>query len=279
MDERMSQSVPSPEPILSPAGLSPAGTPSDPAQPAAEAVPASGLARRGVLAGGLLLGAWVLAGCNSTGGRTRPSSIMVSNGGGMRVPSTPPQYVPPISTGRVNILPRSAWTGVGIARPNEAYPMAGINRITVHHSGVDSSSLRSQSQCTRQIENIRQAHVRNGWADIGYHFVIDPQGRVYSGRPVAKQGAHVKDENEHNLGIMMMGNYDRQTPSAEAMNSLKALLVMQIRSYRVPLARVYTHQELKPTACPGRSLQRQMVQMRSRSGELALALGESVELA
>lgn len=203
----------------------------------------------------------------------------MTNGSTLKVPSKTPTYTAPIATGRVNILPRSAWTGNGIARPNEAYPMAGISRITVHHSGVDSSSLRSQSQCARQIESIRQAHVKNGWADIGYHFIIDPQGRVYAGRPIGKQGAHVKDENEHNLGIMMMGNYDRQTPSGEALNSLKSLLVMQVRSYRVPLSKVYTHQELKPTACPGRNLQRQMIQLRSRNGGLAMALGESVELA
>lgn len=152
--------------------------------------------------------------------------------------------------------------------------MNGVGRITVHHSGVDSSAIRSQSQAAKHLESIRQSHVRNGWADIGYHYIIDPQGRVWEGRSVWKQGAHVKDENEHNLGVMLMGNFDRQQPTADALRSLQSVLVAQMRSCRVATNRVYTHQELKPTACPGRNLQSKMVAMRSRNGALVLASGD-----
>ena len=245
------------------------------------------LARRSIVtAGGLLLGGLVvsaLTGCNNNSARSgwKPNSAVgvTRLPGNYTVPANEPAYTPPRISGGVQVLPRSTWTRAGIARPSEAYAMNGVGRITVHHSGVDSSSLRSQSQVTRQIESFRQAHVRNGWADIGYHYIIDPQGRVYAGRPIDRQGAHVKDENEHNLGIMLMGNFDRQRPTGDALNTLQRLLAQEMRRYRVPLARVYTHQELRQTACPGRNLQPQMITMRARGGSLAQATGDSGGLA
>lgn len=251
-------------------------------------------ARRDVLLGGLGIGALAflgggLGGCagGAARGQYRSSldgSIVVSEG--TRTPYRPPlptaptirpapvQPAPPVNSASVPILPRTAWTRSGIARPAEAYPMNGVTRITVHHSAMDSSAMRTQWEAARMIENIRASHVRNGWADIGYHYIVDPSGRVWAGRPANKQGAHVKDQNEHNLGIVLLGNYDHQRPSADALNSLKTLVAMQMRQHRVPLRNVYTHQELKPTQCPGRNLQGQMLAMRSRNGALVLATGE-----
>lgn len=232
------------------------------------------LGRREVLMGGMALGALVLTGCNATGQRagTGSSSVRVGNGPMvLDVPSSGPKYSAPSgAVGNVSVLPRRAWTSSGIARPSEAYPMSGVSRITVHHSGVDSTGIGTQAQAARQIESIRKAHVSNGWADIGYHFIIDPQGRVWAGRPIDRQGAHVKDENEHNLGVMVMGNFDRQMPTGAALDSLQSILAMQMRGYRVPLGRVYTHRELRPTACPGKNLQPRMIAMRSRTGALAM---------
>ena len=39
------------------------------------------------------------------------------------------------------------------------------------------------------------------------------------------------------------------------------------RQYRIPVSRVYTHQELSPTRCPGKTLQPRMVRFR-RDGTL-----------
>ncbi len=171
------------------------------------------------------------------------------------------------------VLPRSAWTSTGpIVRL--ADPMGPITRITVHHDGMPPVTLRTQAEVARRIEQIRRAHVEGrGWADIGYHYVIDPQGRVWEGRPVRLQGAHVQDNNPGNLGILVMGNFDEQTPTASARDALDGFLAEQVRRYRVPLSRVYTHQEFKRTACPGRSLQRYMLETRSRTGRLSRMLG------
>ncbi len=172
------------------------------------------------------------------------------------------------------VIPRAEWTR---ARPiaSVAEPMNGVQRITVHHTAINSVGLTTRGEVAKQLESIRRGHVNRGsnWADIGYHFVIDPAGRVWEGRPVAMQGAHVKDHNEHNLGIVMMGNFDEQRPTVESSQTLDRFVVAMMRRFRVPYSRVYTHQELMSSGCPGRNLQRYMLAARSGRGAIRLALG------
>ena len=58
----------------------------------------------------------------------------------------------------------------------------------------------------------------------------------------------------------------------EALMTLDNFIADRMRSYRVPISRVYTHQEINPTACPGRYLQSYMLATRSNSGRMASAL-------
>jgi hypothetical protein len=185
---------------------------------------------------------------------------------GLLPPAVPNDYYAP-STG---VIDRSNWARGGPIR-SLANPMNGIYRITIHHEGEVASGLFSKEDVARRMEGIRQWHTgpKNGWADIGYHYVIDPAGRVWEARPLSLQGAHVKDNNEHNLGIMLMGDFNRQRPTGEQIAALVAFVPQQMQKYRVPVGRVHTHQELMPTACPGRNLQRFMVAARSRGGQLS----------
>jgi hypothetical protein len=169
-----------------------------------------------------------------------------------------------------NVIARSQWTRSGPIVAN-ARPMGRISRITVHHDGMTPFTSRRQGDATARLEAIRRAHVSlDGWADIGYHFAIDPAGRVYECRPLNLQGAHAGgDANIQNMGIVVLGNYMDQQPTQENLSALYAFVSSQMRRFRVPVSSVYTHQELKPTACPGVSLQRCMEQARDRRGTLA----------
>ena len=108
----------------------------------------------------------------------------------------------------------------------------------------------------------------------GYHYIVDPAGRVYEGRNIRYQGAHVQDNNEHNLGIMVLGNFNRQRPTAASMGALEALIAMQMSRFRVRVSQVRTHREFARTECPGENLQAFMNQTRGRGGRLAMAAGE-----
>ena len=251
--------------------------------------PASGLTRREALAGGsLALGALVLSGC--TGGNKPVSALppihwnadntariasvppssqsfhatVPMDGGPSSIPTPGPEIIPPSG-----IVPRSQWARLGVARQDDIYGMNGIRRITVHHDGMPPTSLASMRQVASRIEQIRQSHVvGRGWADLGYHYVIDPAGRVWEGRSIRYQGAHVHNQNENNLGILVMGNFDIQSPTSAALASLDRFLFSQMQQYRISLTNLRTHKERAPTACPGRNLQAYMIQTRSGGGTL-----------
>ena len=239
------------------------------------------LARAGVSVGALAL----LAGCASPGPSRPPMSSRDirparRTGAADSVRNTPGAKALERYRARqadAGVLPpgviaRSTWTN---ARPvaSRAKPLGSITRITVHHDGMSPFTSTSRDLAARRLESIRRAHVgSNGWADIGYHYAFDPAGRVYVPRPTVIQGAHVKYNNEGNLGILVMGNYQRQRPTDATMRTLERFVVDRARAYRLSREDIHTHRELRPTACPGRYLQRHMESVRARGGAIALAM-------
>lgn len=169
---------------------------------------------------------------------------------------------------RVTTIARSAWASFGL-NPARASYMNGIDAITIHHDGMNAFASASQSDAASRLESIRRAHVGRGWADIGYHYAIDPAGRVWEARPLDYQGAHVKNHNPHNIGILVMGNYELQSPTSASLESLDRFLGQLKEEHRITAQRVFTHRELRATACPGASLQREMDRLRGPRGLFA----------
>jgi len=160
----------------------------------------------------------------------------------------------------LELNPRSAWAYSEPVR-SKLNPLGRVYRITVHHEArlcynkdADFSAMR--------IRGIQKAHFNNGWADIGYHFIIDYGGQVWEGRQLKYQGAHVSDNNGGNIGVVLLGDFNQQRPSPEQKKTLKRLLEYLKSTYNVPISRIYTHRELKPTDCPGDVLQAYMDQIR-----------------
>lgn len=226
------------------------------------------LSRRELLGGGLALGAGLLlVGCQKKSQAFVPLTEEELNG--------PPRVrIPDRRVSRAaapgGVLSRREWTNSGPTM-SLINPMNGVDRITVHHSAVIAAGVRNKADAARMLNSFRNGHVNQGWADIGYHYIIDPQGNVWEGRPARFQGAHVKENNEHNLAIMCMGSYDQERPTSAMLAALDGFVADRMRAYNVPISRVYTHQELRSTECPGRNLQGYMIATRSNSGRLARA--------
>jgi hypothetical protein len=164
---------------------------------------------------------------------------------------------------------RSDWRAANM-KPNWN-KMTSPFRITVHHTAEPFLSLSKSAACA-EVKNIQNQHMNerspSGWADIGYHFMIDRAGNVIAGRSLDAQGAHASGSNNiGNIGICLLGNFVAQ-PSrgrdyavAQSVGSaqLDALteLVDQLRnSYAIKSSNVYGHKELKNTECPGPALSR-----------------------
>jgi hypothetical protein len=181
---------------------------------------------------------------------------------------TPETRSPAPPMAKRSVIARTNWTRVQPI-PSRMNRQSRIRRITIHHDGMPPTTLRSRPDVASRLEQIRRLHVDDrGWGDIGYHYVVDPQGMVWEARPLSWQGAHVANQNPGNIGVLCLGNFEVQSPTAAQLDSLDAFVASLAKRHRVPLSAVATHQELAPTLCPGRNLQRHMAATRSSRGRL-----------
>lgn len=218
--------------------------------------------RRLFLGGTLAL----LGGCATGSGRSvasLPGPIWTSPTG----PDPSSRATPDTLPG--NVIARASWAK-GQPMPTRMDRMTPIGRITVHHDGMSAFTSTSRSEAARRLESIRRSHLRRRpqpFGDIGYHYAIDPAGRVWEGRPLSWQGAHVRAQNQGNIGIVVLGNYDNQSLNGAQKQALVRFLQDRMSRYGIRSNRLATHQEMAATACPGRSLQAFMEA--TRRGSLA----------
>jgi hypothetical protein len=162
----------------------------------------------------------------------------------------------------LQVLARSNWKAKSTIKSRTTpQPLSKIFRMTIHHSGEPAGiSTTSKWGTSREILRIQRYHQREkGWADIGYHYIVDRAGRVWQGRPVSYQGAHARgDANRGNIGIVVLGNYStgKQLLNKAQRDGLKLLVLKLGQYFSIPSTRLYTHAEILPghTHCPGPKL-------------------------
>lgn len=181
--------------------------------------------------------------------------------------SATPAKLPQLETMRKGPVPfayaRRTWAK---GSPNTAKlnPMLPPRWITVHHEGWRPFYGDEVDETRMRLEVVRSGHHGRGWGDIGYHFVVDRAGRVWEGRQLKYQGAHVEKCNEHNIGVMCLGNFMEQSPTPAQLRGLQKTVQALRTYYRIPGARVRSHREWPSakTACPGTNLQVCMTALR-----------------
>lgn len=74
-------------------------------------------------------------------------------------------------------------------------------RIAIHHTV--SNPMMEPAAALRGIQNFHMD--TRGWCDVGYHFLVSLDGRVWEGRPIRYLGAHVGGHNTDNIGVSFIG--------------------------------------------------------------------------
>jgi hypothetical protein len=181
-----------------------------------------------------------------------------------------PPPVQPQRSDYGNILPRSAWTTSPLQLRN-ATPMNGITKITIHHSGDGKVfNPRTAADVASHLQIVQQAHLQRGMIDIGYHFAVDPQGRIWQLRWLDYEGQHVRPSangtknNPHNVGIVVLGDFELQTVTAAQRDRLFELVRLLRGKYALPAAAVFMHGESVDTDCPGKNLKPLIADARRR---------------
>tara|TARA_R100000951_G_scaffold59016_1_gene49699 strand:+ start:816 stop:1223 length:408 start_codon:yes stop_codon:yes gene_type:complete len=124
--------------------------------------------------------------------------------------------------------------------------MRKINKIIIHCSATKEGNKISAATIDRW-------HKDRGWSGIGYHYVVSLNGNIEYGRPIDKQGAHVKNHNKGSIGICYIGGLDdylnpKDTRTQEQKESLLDLIKTLKRLN--PGATVHGHNEFAAKACP-----------------------------
>lgn len=118
--------------------------------------------------------------------------------------------------------------------------------ITVHHTEIPTG--REYDDYRDAVRGIYRFHALpdpdgQGWGDIGYHLMIDPNGITYACRntgsddsPIFKPGSdlrpgaevitggHVARANSGNIGICLIGDFRNSLPTKAALHTLDIIL-------------------------------------------------------
>lgn len=135
--------------------------------------------------------------------------------------------------------------------------MDTVTRLVLHHSATETG-------CARVFRCLHRAC--NGWADIGYHFVIgngtlSEDGEIEEGRPEWAVGAHARLNNDDSLGICLVGNMEDKSPTASQLEALRSLLIRLLSAHDLSREDIFLHGELAEcsTRCPGRNFTQETV--------------------
>jgi len=108
------------------------------------------------------------------------------------------------------------------------------------------------------VEDIRSWHKRQGWSDVGYHYVIYRDGSIVQGRPVNQVPAAVEGHNTGSIAVCYIGGVasDGRTPKDTRTDaqktSLLKLLNDLLKLYNLSPSKVFGHNEFPGVnkACP-----------------------------
>ena len=145
--------------------------------------------------------------------------------------------------------------------------------LIIHHSATSNTS----ANWAATVRSIWDFHVNtNGWSDIGYNWLVDPNGVLYEGRGDGIQGAHFCGTNGNTMGVCMLGNFTSASPSAEALATLTTLLAWKScdedidplgtslhNSSNSILMNISGHRDGCSTACPGNQFYPTLPQVRN----------------
>lgn len=120
---------------------------------------------------------------------------------------------------------------------------SNIIRLVVHCSAT-------QAKSDIGVKELRAMHLKRGFRDVGYHYVIRRDGTLETGRTETTVGAHVEGYNVGSLGICMVGGLlpngktDFNAFTRSQYETLADLLGKLTKKY--PKAKVLGHRDLSP---------------------------------
>lgn len=143
------------------------------------------------------------------------------------------------------LFPASTATTATSKKPL-AKSKRSINLIVVHCTATIEGKDYS-------VAEIRRWHLKRGFSDIGYHYLIGIDGTLREGRNVNISGAHTAGYNAHSIGVCYVGGLDKDGKAKDTRTpEQKATLLRLLKDLRkmYPHASIHGHREFANKACP-----------------------------
>jgi len=158
-----------------------------------------------------------------------------------------------------------------------------ITHIIIHHTDTPNQLPWGQGVNTwdKAVHKIWDMHALNsgeigiwgrgqrGWGDIGYNYLIDPNGVIYEGRAGGDNvvGGHALEHNYGTMGIAFLGTFSNVEPTSNALRSAEKLIAWKFSQENIDpfgsgkdLAGTHYnyiagHRDVSPgNECPGQKL-------------------------
>lgn len=219
----------------------------------------------------------------------KPTSTPKTTGNGSAVSRVPAP----------SIVTRAEWGADESIRDTRVIGYAPFRKIVVHHT-ASPNSVKDPAATVRFGYNLHV--VGRGFTDIGYNFLISPDGQIFEGRRARKYGkgelhtgedgagngivgGHTKGRNAGTCGIALIGNFMKSSPSNAAIESLIHLAAWEAQRHRIdPLGsdefiatdstklkffNIVGHRGIGSTLCPGNRMAASMPWLRKQVAERA----------
>jgi len=135
-------------------------------------------------------------------------------------------------------------------------PSRAIRVIIWHHFYRPSAA---DYRGERTMKNVRRYHIKDrGWKDVGYNWLLGPNGDIWTGRTLQWSGAHTIGHNRDSVGIGMCLNGDEEPlEDFPAMREAMLSLTLHICGvYGLHEEELHFHRDFASKSCPGKLLDR-----------------------
>jgi hypothetical protein len=117
-------------------------------------------------------------------------------------------------------------------------------KAIVHHT-VTTNGYTSAAP---EIRSIYYFHaITRGWGDIGYNYVVDKYGNIWTGRQGGDDviGGHAYGWNHGSMGVASLGDFSTATPPQSLLNGVATIIAMKFaqRGIQPFGADTFTHKE------------------------------------
>nr|XP_017100554.2 peptidoglycan-recognition protein SD [Drosophila bipectinata] len=155
--------------------------------------------------------------------------------------------------GEVPIVARAEWNAKAPSGPMDSMENPLPRAAIAHTAGSGCSDDTGCAQAMRNLQHYQMS--KQMFSDIGYHYLIGGNGKVYEGRSTNQRGAFAGSNNEGSLGIAFIGNFEEQAPNQEALEVAQKLLEQAVKQGQLlENYKLVGHRQLSATKSPGEAL-------------------------